>query len=437
MAETKTRAKRPLLAASASMVRLLPGWAAGRPVRRVLVVGTAGLLAASVLGAAPAGAGAGATAPHWSIVPSPNRTGTHGEEAANTLTGVSCVSARACFAVGAYSVGNQSSVSKVLTERWNGRKWAVQSAPSPTSGSYLSAVSCTSHRACTAVGYFVTRGAKVRIKSLAERWNGTKWAIQQTPNPYRFSFLSAVSCISRRACIAVGMTQHGVTSLPLAERWNGRKWAVMPARNPRRTTDASLSGVSCTSASACTAVGLYYLPPVSGISLPRMLAERWNGRKWAIQHSPPIGPVLTGVSCTSARACTAVGSYGDPVLNNMVPFAEHWNGKKWARQAVPTPAKASFLYFSAVSCLSRRACAAVGAYYDPVAGQVALAEHWNGKKWAIQPIPTPPRLQLPNTDLFINGTSCASVTSCTTVGDYVYSQSDPTSIRTLTERYAR
>src|SRR6266487_656464 len=434
MTDTKKSAKRPPPAAKAWMLRLLPGWVAGRPVRRVLVLGTAGLLAASVLGSAPAGAAG--MAPHWSIVPSPNSTGVHGVEAANALAGVSCVSARACISVGSYSAGNVSGVSKVLAERWNGRRWAIQAAPSPTSDSSLSAVSCTSARACTAVGNFVTRRGAVSQKTLAERWNGIRWIIQPTPNPNRFNFLSAVSCTSRRACIAVGRTQSGSSlDVTMAERWNGRKWTIMHTRNPRQITYADLTGVSCTSATACTAVGTYLIPGPSGGSRSLMLAERWNGRKWAIQRTPNLAsPVLTGVSCTSARACTAVGAHGDPVLGE-VALAERWNGTRWAIQAVPTPARESSMYFSAVSCLSRRACTAVGAYYDSVLGQVALAERWNGTTWAIQPIPTPPRLQLPNVDLFITGASCVSAAECAAVGSYVYSQSDISSLRTLAERY--
>ena len=47
--------------------------------------------------------------------------------------------------------------------------------------STLWAVSCTSATACTAVGYYATTsGASA---ALAERWNGTAWAVQPTPNP--------------------------------------------------------------------------------------------------------------------------------------------------------------------------------------------------------------------------------------------------------------
>ena len=42
-----------------------------------------------------------------------------------------------------------------------------------------------------------------------------------------------------------------------------------------------LAGVSCASASACTATGYYY----NGSVYPT-LAERWNGTKWSIEHTP-------------------------------------------------------------------------------------------------------------------------------------------------------
>jgi hypothetical protein len=46
------------------------------------------------------------------------------------------------------------------------------------------------------------------------------------------------------------------------------------------------------------------------------LAEVWDGTSWSIDPIPPsppslagIGGLLDGVSCTSATSCTAVGSW--------------------------------------------------------------------------------------------------------------------------------
>jgi hypothetical protein len=68
--------------------------------------------------------------------------------------------------------------------------------------------------------------------------------------------------------------------------------------------------VSCTSATACTAVGHYQ----NGAGTRVTLAERWDGTSWTIQPTPSLSPnyfytTLSGVSCTSATACTAVGAH--------------------------------------------------------------------------------------------------------------------------------
>jgi len=81
-------------------------------------------------------------------------------------------------------------------------------------------VSCTSATACTAAGFYSNATTPV---TLAERWNGTKWSIQTTPNPVggSNSTLDGVSCASASTCTAVGGYNNGTTGATLAERWNG------------------------------------------------------------------------------------------------------------------------------------------------------------------------------------------------------------------------
>src|SRR5664279_4695848 len=159
--------------------------------------------------------------------------------------------------------------------------WVIQAAPavpSLTSGQF-SAVSCTSRTVCIAVGSY-TNKANVALP-LAERWNGTRWRIERTPHPVgaRGASLSGVSCTSRTACIAVGSYPNKANvALPLAERWNGTRWRIERTPHPVGARGASLSGVSCTSRTACIAVGSY--TNKANVALP--LAERWNGTRWRI-----------------------------------------------------------------------------------------------------------------------------------------------------------
>jgi hypothetical protein len=65
---------------------------------------------------------------------------------------------------------------------------------------------------------------KSKSSTFAERWNGTSWSIQHTPNPARgpgsINELDGVSCSSGIVCTAVGA--YGTSkALTLAERWHG------------------------------------------------------------------------------------------------------------------------------------------------------------------------------------------------------------------------
>jgi hypothetical protein len=128
---------------------------------------------------------------------------------------------------------------------------------SPAAGAVLNAVSCTAAAACTAAGFSIPSAGKDR--ALVERWNGRHWALQPSPAASSFgSELTAVSCATARSCSAVGSydTATGAFVL-LAEAWNGVRWKLAATANPSPAFDSTLSGISCSSQSACTAVGSY------------------------------------------------------------------------------------------------------------------------------------------------------------------------------------
>ncbi len=160
----------------------------------VLRVGRVVLMLVVAVGVMPPAA----LAAGWSVVPSAPL-----QVPAGSLSGVSCVSTSSCTAVGHYT--NKAGDEVTLAERWDGTSWAAQTTPNPTgaTGSELSGVSCVSASACTAVGHYTNKASEM---TLVERWDGTSWAIQTTPNPTGASrhLLSGVSCVSASACTAVG-----------------------------------------------------------------------------------------------------------------------------------------------------------------------------------------------------------------------------------------
>jgi hypothetical protein len=307
------------------------------------------------------------------------------------LNGVSCVSPTNCTAVGEYY---QTATGPQLTliERWNGTAWRVEPSPSIGRDSTLDSVSCPSASNCTAVG------------SLIAGWNGVRWKVELRSSPF-----VAVSCAAPGSCMAVGVTSSGQ---PESGHWDGAGWKLEPMPRPRHPAQSiTLAAVSCTGPGFCLAVGDYSygvgaMP--SSTSRDKTLAEQWNGSSWRVIDSVDVASwnQLSAVSCTSPRACTAVGSSA----SQQFALAERWDGSTWKTQHVPDLNPAGYTRLTAVSCSTGSACMAAGTYNG---GIEATAESWNGAAWTLHPMPGP---QQPEPDVQPAGLSCPGPDACVAVG---------------------
>jgi hypothetical protein len=354
-----------------------------------------------------------AAASVWSIQRTPNPGGATD----SALSGVSCTSPTACTAVGHFTDAVGAGVP--LAERWNGTNWTVQRTPrrAGATSSLLFDVSCASPRSCTAVGSFIKQSGSA--VPLVERWNGTRWSIQSTPNPSRanggrVSYLGGVSCASATTCTAVGHSGNssGTSGGTLTEGWNGAGWTIQRTPHPPDATASFLSAVSCVSPRSCTAVGF-----TNRASGGKTLAERWNGAGWAIQRTPTPAAAanvqLVGISCASARTCTAVG-YFTVVTGIDVMLAERWNGTGWAIQRTLYPAGARYVQLAGVACATPSSCTAVGLSNNTPGIDVTLAERSKNRNWAIQPTPNPHGA----TNNTLQSVSCPSPSRCIAVGGF-------------------
>jgi hypothetical protein len=309
----------------------------------------------------------------WSVVPVPKPP--HAQ--AGDLASVSCTSPSACIAVGSYE---NTRIFAPLAEQWNGTAWTVSHMPQQGAAPDLFGVSCATATSCAAVG--CSLNGDFCEGTVAYEWNGTAWRAE--PTPAGGQRLSSVSCTGPSACMAVGIGTKGT----LTERWNGRAWSVVASPNPKNRGFLELDGVSCLAA-GCEAVGSY----ANNAGAIVTLAERWDGHAWSIQRSPnPPGALtgLGGVSCSAASACTAVGNY-DNGTGQTVTTALRWNGTAWARQAPGNPHTPVLVdTLSGVSCAATASCTTVGYNVFTSEGATrALAEGWNGTRWAIEATPAP------------------------------------------------
>lgn len=373
------------------------------------------------------------TSQHWEVRSTPQL-----EPSPNHFYNVSCTASSACTVVGdKKEMGEEGGGPTIpLAERWNGTEWKVQTAakPSGASASTLSGVSCVSGTSCEAVGYLVN-GTGIK-EPLAEVWNGSTWSIQTTPHPTGASgtTLSDISCTASSACTGVGSYTSGSSILTLAERWNGSTWSIQSTPNPSESKRSELAGVSCTSGTACIAVGTWY----NGSGTNATLAEVWNGSSWSFQTIPSgsKGGTLFDLSCSNASSCIAVGGYSP--TSAQIALVERWNGTEWAIQSSPSPPGAERVALRGVYCISSSECTAVG-YSVPTSGlfygwATPLAEHWNGTSWGMQepPVPSFYPESTPFTGLF--SVACISSSECTAAG---YSVSEIEAARlehTLVER---
>ncbi|HTK15033.1 MAG TPA: hypothetical protein VL769_01470 [Acidimicrobiia bacterium] len=260
---------------------------------------------------------------------------------------------------------------------------------------------------------------------MVERWNGTRWSIGATPNPVGIavSGLAGVHCPNATFCVAVGSyfmnSPDSSLERTLVEQWNGTSWRIVASPNRPGVTDNGLTGVSCVSATDCTAVGHYRNDLGT-----RTLVERWNGTKWSIVASPNPGGVaqseLTGVTCRSATSCFAVGS-GHGTL------VERWNGTSWSLMTTPNPAGTSSASLTSISCPGATRCFAVGDFFGSSNVQ-RLVEVWNGAAWSITSTPAPAG----TISSGFSGVSCGGTVNCFAVGEY----SSGTSRRPLIERFS-
>ena len=288
---------------------------------------------------------------------------------ATEALGVSCVSTTFCMEVGDH--GDAHGYPHATAARWNGTRWRTVTLPSFPYDA-LEAVSCWSRKGCMAVGAHMA-SANSYDRPLAERWNGTSWRVKKTPAATQYlNHFAGISCMSGSACLAVGQAfvdAQGRDSKTLAERWNGRRWRIVKTPTLRKSYQPNLLAVSCIRASDCVAVG-------GGVP-EHSLILHWTGSGFdretpASPQGQDPAPDLSGVSCTTATFCMATGYLGFHGLR-----AEQWDGSRWTMVNLPNGGSGSDFYDPVgVSCPTSTLCVAAGGYIHRGTDHVVL-DKWS------------------------------------------------------------
>jgi hypothetical protein len=263
-----------------------------------------------------------------------------------------------------------------------------------------------------AVGNYGTRPGE--LLPFAAAWDGAEWRVVRVRRS-GLRILSRVSCVSARACVAVGAVLRGGYPSVSAAVWDGRVWRAGAPRRPVGETYSGLDDVSCISARSCVAVGVYS----SGRSERfRTLVQTWNGRKWTLRSSPSPrvgeeGSALRGVACFSARFCMAVGyRYAGPGA----ALVERFDGAAWTLSSTPRPAASGTVSTLGVECPAKRWCVGVGFWADRGGRRYAhaLLQTWDGRRWRVEPVPAPAGA----ISTLLATVSCSAPDRCMALGSY-------------------
>jgi hypothetical protein len=314
----------------------------------------------------------------------------------DNLTSVSCVRADWCMAVGQ----RYRSAGTNIAERWNGTRWqklAIPSVRHDRRSDVLTAVSCSSTSRCVAVGYAFSLASGPDV-GIAEKWNGSRWQLLHVSIPDS-SLLLGISC-TRTTCVIVGQNE---ATMPVVMRLTGSRLVVTDPRVPSGTSSGDLSGVSCTAATSCMAVGT----TINKAGDSNALAETWRGGKWRtvpVPHPADLNTVLFSVSCPTATLCLAVGA-PEAGIRAGVTLTLVWRGGRWHSLKIGGSPIEGYVPV-AVSCASASHCLAAGySLHNNEPGALS----WNGKSLQFLPVPTPSVGEL-------IGTSCTKSARCIAVG---------------------
>jgi hypothetical protein len=365
--------------------------------------------------------------------------GAHAGRASGVLAAVLAFAGAALLmtAPGAVAAGVSATFAQAMEVR--APPDAGTTPPAPQAG--LDGILCTSARKCTAVGTYEDRSGHGQAMEATEA-SGTWGQATEVTAPSNAAAnpdasLGAISCTSAGNCVAVGSyldSYRNGEAMEVTETggtW-GQATEVTAPSNAGTDPNAVLKGISCTSARTCTAVGTYEDSSGHGQAMEATeTSGRW-GQAAEITAPSNAGTnpeaLLYGISCTSAGNCVGVGSYLDSSSHVQVMAATGTSGRWGQATEVTAPSNAGSnpeAALKGISCMPARTCTAVGQYLDSSSHLQAMAATETSGRWGRAMEVTAPSSAGTNPSAKLYAVSCTPARRCTAVGTYEDTSSHP------------
>jgi hypothetical protein len=326
---------------------------------------------------------------------------------------------------------------------------------SATAVSQLIGLGCTPSGAyCVAGGYFGTSSTSSSLPMIVTYSNGSWGKAQRLQLPTNaqsapHAEVTAVSCPTSTSCVAVGFYRYknsGSNRNAFAAQQSSSGWArahtlpLPPNVNLSPHINAWGQGITCPSASNCTAIGQYVDKDLDHESF----AINESGGTWVQGHwipTPPDAPSRGknvqpyGVACSSNTSCEIVGKYQTANGDTEPYVVQGQTNATWtataARAGLPAGAlsgKSQVADLRGVQCFSAGNCFAVGNYLMATSGGSTPAVYYlteSGGTWAsngTQFTAAPADAASPPKSM-VSGLYCFDSADCLTVGNYTNTSS--------------
>lgn len=369
-------------------------------MRRLAATSLLGLLAIAwptAAGSAPAaqlrGPSAAATATTWGAW---KATGTLNAGKLGLGEGISCSMAADCWVVGSYRDAGQRTQAFAAELYAQDLQYSIHPEALGTTlnvggEAHLKTISCSVPWDCAAGGAYAGAGhrlatafANLEAFVALRRWTGwEEYRLASGLNAGGLAEVTATACPGQAfRCFAAGYLHDA----------DGHGQAFVSAFNPTSSTwadvelagslnlggDAAVTSLSCSSAKACAAVGRY----ADATGTEQAFAATFDGTTWAsTQLAASLGSSAeaSSVSCPAAKACVAVGSYLG-AQGQRLGFAASFNASSWTAKRVA--ATKGPLRLVSVSCAKATSCVA-GGYQVTGPGQSSpLVLSRSGTAWS-------------------------------------------------------
>jgi len=302
----------------------------------------------------------------------------------------------------------------------------------------IEAVSCATPGNCAAGGYYTNQWDSWEAFVVDETNGAWSDAIQvsgTTPNSFHLAEVTSISCPTAGNCVAGGnyFGDAGPTPFVLSEvdgTWGTAQ--DLPGMDSLNTggNGASVISISCASAGNCTVGGTYSEHTAHAVNMRPFVADETNGTWGTAIEVPGISSLdvggdahLTGVSCSTAGNCAAVGYYHDAAFQTQ-PFVVGETNGAWGT-AIKAPGTGALesggsAVLNSVSCPADGNCAAGGHYghytEDGGSGQPFVIDEKNGTWGAAIQVPGSGTLNHGLAE--VSSVSCGSVGTCAAGGYY-------------------